>query len=313
MLTIAVSSRSLFHIEDGHDIFATKGQEAFDAYMREKEDIPLRPGPAFPIVRKLLALNSGTGLNRDRVDVVMLSRNSPDAGMRVMNSIQHYGLDIERAVFCSGTDRFRYAKEFGAHLFLSANPTDVRTAIEHGIAAATMLPVEQADEEDNLELRIAFDGDAVLFSAEADECYRAHGLETFRRTEVEKANVPLGDGPMKTFLKALQEVQGQFPQGKAPLKIALVTARGMPSHARVIHTLRSWGLYVDEAIFAGGLPKGPLLKAFGATIFFDDTQRNIDSAVSYDIPSGHVPFGSGQGIVREAPAAPAEVPAPAAA
>ena len=297
MLTIAVSSRSLFHIEDGHDIFASKGQAEFDAYMREKEDIPLKPGVAFPLVKKLLALNTHRGHLRDRVDVVLLSRNSPDAGMRVMNSVQHFGLDIERAVFCSGTDRFRYALALGTHLFLSANSDDVRTAIGHGLAAATMFPGERAEDSDSSEVRIAFDGDSVLFSSEADECYRKFGLEAFRRSEAENATIPLGDGPFKRVLMALKELQKQYPAGCAPLKVGLVTARGIPSHGRVIQTLRSWDLYVDEVVFAGGCPKGPLLQAFGADIFFDDTQKNIDSAVSCDITSGHVPFGSGHGIV----------------
>ena len=300
MLTIAVSSRSLFHIEDGHQVFVEKGQADFDSYMREKENTPLRPGVAFPLVKKLLALNTKQGSGRDRVDVVVLSRNSPDAGMRVMNSIQHYDLDIERAVFCSGTDRFRYAKALGAHLFMSANSDDVKTAISHGLAAATMLPVERTEDFDESEVRIAFDGDSVLFSSEADDCYRAHGLEAFRETEAAKAGIPLGDGPFKQVLVALHELQNMFPPEKCPLKVGLVTARGMPSHGRVIQTLRSWNIRVDVAVFAGGRPKGTLLQAFGADIFFDDTQKNIDSAVSCDIASGHVPFGSGQGIVAPA-------------
>jgi 5'-nucleotidase len=309
ILTIAVSSRSLFHIEDGNEIFEKEGQAAFNEYMRSKENVPLRPGPAFALVRKLLALNTVRGpLPRDRVEVVLLSRNSPDAGMRVMNSIAHYGLDIEAAVFSQGEDRFSYASALGAHLFLSASPVDVRNAIEHGIAAATMLPVECSEEATDAEVRIAFDGDSVLFSDEADACYLANGLEAFRQHEVERANVPLGAGPFKAFLEALHELQKQFPEEDSPIKVGLVTARGMPSHARVINTLRSWGIHLDQAIFCSGRPKGPLLKTFRADIFFDDTQKNIDSARSCDIPSGHVPYGHG-GIVAAASAASAEAPA----
>ena len=304
MLTIAVSSRSLFHIEDGNKIFEEQGQEAFNDYMRSKENVPLRPGAAFPLVRKLLALNTTRSPQpRDRVDVVLLSRNSPDAGMRVMNSIEHYGLDIERAAFSQGGDRFRYARAMGAHLFLSANPSDVRMAVEHGIAAATMLPVECADHSHDHEVRIAFDGDSVLFDSEADDCYRAEGLEAFRKHEVEKANIPLGDGPFKKFLSALHALQKEFPAESSPIKVGLVTARGMPSHARVLNTLRHWGIHLDEAIFCGGLPKGPLLEAFGADIFFDDTQKNIDSAVSCNVPSGHVPYGHGGIVAQELKAA----------
>lgn len=300
MLTIAVSSRALFHIEDGNDIFESQGQEAFNQYMRSKENVPLRPGAAFPLVKKLLALNSvKSPAPRDRVDVILLSRNSPDAGMRVRNSIEHYGLDIERAVFCQGADRFRYAKALGAHLFLSANPGDVQAAIGHGIAAATILPAEREDTLDESQIRIAFDGDSVLFNSEADDCYRENGLEAFRQHEIEKAHIPLGDGPFKQFLQALHDLQKQFPVEASPVKVGLVTARGMPSDARVLHTLRHWGIHLDEAIFCGGLAKGPLLRAFGADIFFDDTLKNIDSAVSHDVCSGHVPYGSGHGIVAE--------------
>jgi 5'-nucleotidase len=202
MLTIAVSSRSLFHIEDGNHIFETQGQEAFDAYMREKENIPLRPGAAFHLVQKLLALNSLRDPSLPKgVEVVMLSRNSPDAGMRAMNSVAHYGLDIERAVFCRGADRFRYAKALGAHLFLSANAKDVKSAVDEGIAAATLVPSEGAETLSNNEVRVAFDGDSVLFSAEADECYRRDGLDAFRQHEVEKAGIPLGPGPFKSLLQ----------------------------------------------------------------------------------------------------------------
>lgn len=301
MLTIAVSSRTLFHLEDSHEVFVSKGQNAFNEYMKSKENTPLRPGTAFSLVRKLLELNSGRGSSkRDRVEVILLSRNSPDAGMRVMNSIEHYGLDIERAVFSQGTDRFRYARALGAHLFLSATPSDVKTAIESGIAAATILPSETTDASEDKVVRIAFDGDSVLFNSEADDVYRERGLEAFRQQEVEKANVPLGAGPFKVFLEELHTIQKSFNAEDCPIKVALVTARGMPAHARVLHTLRHWDIRLDEGIFAAGCPKGPLLEAFGADIFFDDTQKNIESAHNHNIPGGHVPFGTGQGIVGDA-------------
>jgi 5'-nucleotidase len=301
MLTIAVSSRSLFQIEDGNKIFETEGQDAFNEYMRSKEDTPLRKGVAFPLVRKLLGLNSLSPNSEPLVEVVMLSRNSPDAGMRVMNSIQHYGLNIERAVFSQGLDRFKYAKALGAHLFLSTAPADVKRAIDHGLAAATMLPVEQADDTTDSTVRIAFDGDSVLFSSEADECYRENGLDAFRKSELANANIPLGAGPFKIFLEEIHRLQQVLPKENPQLRMALVTARGMPAHARVLHTLRSWDIRIDEGIFAAGCPKGPLLEAFSADIFFDDTHRNIDSARSCNVVSGHVPFGSGHGIVNNSP------------
>ena len=304
MLTVAVSSRSLFHMEDGNQIFIEKGQKAFNDYMRDKENVVLRPGPAFSLVKKLLALNSHVrDVHTKGVEVVLLSRNSPDAGMRVMNSIKHYSLDIERAVFSQGADRFRYAKALGAHLFLSTTHSDVQNAIAHGIAAATLLPSEREMEDGDGIVRIALDGDAVIFSAEADECYQKHGLEVFRESETANAHIPLGAGPFKEFLVGLQALQRSFPVGEAPVKIALVTARGMPAHERVIHTLRHWGIVLDEAFFAAGLSKGPLLEAFGADMFFDDTEKNIASARSCNVVSGHVPFGNGQGIVQEAIAA----------
>lgn len=304
MLIIAVSSRALFHIEDGNNIFEEQGQEAFDAYMRSKENMPLRPGTAFKLVKKLLALNTTTfPEKRDRVEIVLLSRNSPDAGLRVMNSIAHYGLDIERAAFCQGGDRFKYAKALGAQLFLSANPGDVEAAMSNGLAAATMLPKETDEDTADNEVRIAFDGDSVLFSDEADETYRKQGLQAFRDSELAQVDKPLGDGPFRPLLEELHKLQKSFADKENdPIRVALVTARGMPAHGRVIKTLRSWGVEVDEIIFAGGAPKGPLLRAFGADIFFDDTKRNIESAESCDIASGHVPYGCG-GIVAEEPEA----------
>lgn len=299
MLTVAVSSRSLFHMEDSHVIFEEQGQEAFNRYMFGKENIPLRPGTAFHLVKKLLAVNAALPEGADKskgVQVVLLSRNSPEAGMRIMNSIAHYGLNIERAVFSQGADRFRYAKALGADLFLSATPADVKIAVGQGLAAATMLPAERSLDDSDPVVRIAFDGDSVLFSSEADEHYQKFGLAAFHESESRNAGVPLGAGPFKTVLERLCELQSCFEEGKAPVKIALVTARGMPSHARVMHTLRTWDIKLDEAVFAAGQPKGELLEAFGADIFFDDMAKNIDSARSRQVVSGHVPYGNGQGI-----------------
>jgi len=303
VLTVAVSSRALFHIGDGDEIFQTQGREAFNAYMREKEHVPLRPGPAFGLVKKLLALNANDGSPRTRVEIILMSRNSTDAGLRVMESVRHYGLPIEQAVFCAGGDRPAYALAMGAHLFLSTSPDDVKMAINAGLAAATMMPSETPEDQCDPTIRIAFDGDSVLFSSEADEVFRAEGLDRFRESEVLNAKIPLGAGPFKGFLEALCLLQKGFSGDTCPVKLALVTARGMPAHARVIHTLRAWGVVVDVAIFAGGKPKGPLLRAFGADVFFDDTHKNVDSGRSHAITSCHVPFGTGHGIVLESPAA----------
>lgn len=306
MLSIAVSTRALFHIEDGNHIYESQGQEAFDEYMLQKADVPLRPGTAFPLVRKLLALNKP---DRPRlVDVVVLSRNSPAAGIRIGNSIVSNNLDIKSIILCKGTDRFRYAAALGVHLFLSANHKDVETAIKHGIAAATLMPSERDIQEGESDIRIAFDGDSVLFSDEADKEYLEHGLEHFHKTELEKASTPLPGGPFKRVLEEFCNLRRELG-ADCPVRLGLVTARGVPSHGRVLNTLRSWNLVLDEAIFANGAPKGPLLKAFGADIFFDDAQKNISSACENNIPSGHVPFGHG-GIVRDAQSTPAPTPTP---
>lgn len=290
ILTIAVSSRALFHMEDGNAIWEKKGQAAFNAYMREKENDPLRPGTAFPLVRKLLALNKDP--NRPLVNVVILSRNSPDAGVRILKSVEHYGLKMAQAMFSQGSDRFRYVSAVGAQLFLSGNHADVHKAISNGIAAATITPKETAHMEDPT-IKIAFDGDSVLFGSESDDAYRSLGLEHFINHENENRSIPMQGGPFKDFVMALKQVQEAFPTGECPLKLALVTARGIQSHERVFTTLRDWGLTLDEVMFCGGTAKGPILKAFGADIFFDDTQSNLNSALDYDIASGHVPFGAG--------------------
>jgi 5'-nucleotidase len=303
MLTIAVSSRALFHTGDGDKIFQTKGAEAFNAYMRSKEGVALRPGPAFNLVRKLLALNSqGASNKRDRVEVVLLSRNSPDAGIRIMHSILHYGLNIERAVFSQGGDRFRYAAAFGAQLFLSTNPSDVIAAMQHGVAAATMVPKIDEVGEDSV-VRICFDGDSVLFSSEADHINQTQGLLAFELAEQEKANTPLQAGPFKAFITELQTLQAYYPLEEGPLRVGLCTARGVPAHERALKTLRSWGIRLDEAVFCGGLPKGPLLKAFGADIFFDDAPKHVESANQHDVFAAHVPYGNGQGIFVDPQAA----------
>ncbi|WP_375732001.1 5'-nucleotidase [Xylella fastidiosa subsp. multiplex] len=306
LLTVAVTSRALFDLEEGHALFERDGVDAYAHYQRAHEDDVLQPGVAFPVVRKLLALNRGEGGDIPRVEVILLSRNSADTGLRIFNSIQHYGLEIVRAAFTSGEATWRYAKPFDTDLFLSANPVDVRLALEHGIAAATIMPrmpgerVEDAvavsDNECSslpVQLRIAFDGDAVIFGDEGERISREQGMEAFARHERERAREPLTGGPFRNFLSALQALQTAFPSGEAsPIRTALVTARSAPAHERVIRTLREWGVRLDEALFLGGRHKGPFLEAFGADIFFDDSQHNIDSARQHQsVAAGHVPHG----------------------
>lgn len=289
-LVIAITARALFDMEDSHALFQREGVEAFSAYQRVREDDPLSPGIAFPLVRKLLALNRQVPADAPRVEVILLSRNSADTGLRIFNSIQHHGLDIRRATFTSGAPVWPYIRPFGAQLFLSANPESVRQALEAGVGAATILPAGAAVSRHD-QLRIAFDGDAVIFGDESERVSREQGIEAFGIHERERAREPLSGGPFRGFLQALHDLQEAFPPGEgAPIRTALVTARSAPAHERVIRTLREWGVRLDEALFLGGRDKGEFLEAFGADIFFDDSLHNIDSARRH-VAAGHVPHG----------------------
>jgi len=285
-LVVAISSRALFDLEASHEVFEQEGHDAYCRYQIEHEEDVLAPGVAFGPVKKLLALNEES---RQRVEVILLSRNSADTGLRVFNSITHHGLDITRAAFTSGARPWRYAAPFGAHLFLSADPEDVRAALEAGCAAATLVPRRQPREGTG-DLRIAFDGDAVLFSDAAERVFKEKGLEAFAESEKSAANEPLPGGPFKRFLEALCRIQAEFPQDACPIRTALVTSRSAPAHERVIRTLRAWSIRIDEALFLGGMPKGEFLRAFGADIFFDDQHTHVGSAAEH-VAAGHVPHG----------------------
>ncbi|NEX20601.1 5'-nucleotidase [Thiorhodococcus mannitoliphagus] len=289
-LIVAISSRALFDLTESHRIFETEGVQAYYEYQVAHEAEILEPGVAFPLVRKLMSLNDSLG-DRGRVEVILLSRNSSDTGLRVLTSAHHHGLDISRAAFTGGTSPYRYVSAFGAHLFLSADPDDVRLALAAGCAAATVLPSSAAAaEHDDDQLRIAFDGDAVLFSDEAERLYREQGLAVFNERESAAAHEPLPDGPFKGLLAAIHQLQTLFPVDASPLRTALVTARGAPSHERVIRTLRAWGIRIDEALFLGGLSKARFLAAFDADIFFDDQTHHCEAARLH-VATGHVPHG----------------------
>ncbi len=285
-LVVGISSRALFDLDESHQLYQEKGIEAYAKYQIAHEDDILAPGTAYALVKKLLALQlEGKSL----VEVVLLSRNSPDTGLRIFNSIQHYELEIERAAFTSGQGPHAYARAFGTHLFLSAHPEDVKDALDAGYAAATIFPSSKQRSESQ-QLKIAFDGDAVLFSDEAEQVYQQDGLQAFKASEQAAANEPLSGGPFKRFLGALHAVQQAFPQASSPIRTALVTARSAPAHERVIRTLRAWDIRIDEALFLGGIDKGTFLRAFNADIFFDDQSTHCDSA-SQHVPTGHVPHG----------------------
>lgn len=288
-LIVAITSRALFHLEDSNTLFEREGLEAYAAHQRAKENEPLQPGIAFPLVRKLLRLNQIGETPANRVQVVLLSRNSSDTGLRIFNSIEHHRLDIRQAVFTGGAAVYPYIRPFGAQLFLSANPASVRGALDHGIAAATILPA-LAPAETHEQLRIAFDGDAVIFGDESERISQEQGLAAFSANERALAEQPLTGGPFQAFLAALHRLQAAFPEEGSPLRTALVTARSAPAHKRVILTLRHWGVRLDEALFLGGRAKGPFLKAFAADIFFDDSTSNIESAREH-VAAGHVPHG----------------------
>ena len=286
-LVIAISSRALFDLAESHRVYEEEGLDAYQKYQIAREEEPLQPGGAFSLVKKLLHLNDL--LEQSPVEVILLSRNSADTGLRVFNSIAHYGLDISRAAFCSGDSPYRYISAFNSHLFLSTNGADVRQALELGVAAATILPSNTSAAQQDL-LKIAFDGDAVLFSDESEQIYKHGGLQAFTDNELEAVDRPLSGGPFKPVLAALQQIQMAFPVGEAPLRTCLVTARSAPAHERVIKTLRAWNIRIDESLFLGGLDKGEFLQAFDADIFFDDQEAHCDSARNH-VATGHVPHG----------------------
>jgi len=287
-LIVAISSRALFDLAESHALFESEGLDAYRRYQMAREDELLAPGIAFPLVQKLLRLNAAVA-EAPHVEVILLSRNSADTGLRIFNSIERYGLDIVRAAFTGGASTSPYVNSFGAQLFLSANPESVAGALDAGIAAATILP-SKAPLSASDELRIAFDGDAVIFGDESERVSHEQGIEAFHRHESEMAEKPLSGGPFRGFLAALHRLQAAFPADASPIRTALVTARSAPAHKRVILTLRSWGVRLDEALFLGGRDKGPFLQAFGADIFFDDSHANVESARRH-VTAGHVPHG----------------------
>jgi len=289
-LVIAISSSALFDLTESAKIFNEKGVDAYSRYQVEHENSILEPGEAFPLVKKLLAVNELTS-NKQLVEVILLSRNSADSGLRVFNSIEHHDLAISRAAFCGGIDPWRYIRAFQCDLFLSGNAADVRIALEQGVAAATMLPSEaESTALDDQILRFAFDGDAVLFSDESERIYKRSGLEAFTKNEKKEADQPMSGGPFKHFLSSLQILQSKFDQSDCPIRTALVTARSAPAHERVIKTLRDWNIRLDESLFLGGMPKGEFLQAYGADVFFDDQETHCDSASQF-VTTGHVPHG----------------------
>ncbi|MCX7255733.1 MAG: 5'-nucleotidase [Polaromonas sp.] len=316
-LVVAISSRALFDFEEENQVFETGlapepatpaapgaplGVKKDAAYMQlqlDRLDVPAKPGVAFSLVKKLLAFNEVPELlneaasgaaPRKRVEVVILSRNDPVSGMRVFRSAQHYGLAIQRGTFTRGAAPWRYLKPLHANLFLSTHLSDVRAALEANVPAAQVYPqsAHASDAHPN-EVRIAFDGDAVLFSDEAEAVFQAQGLSAFQAHERDKAAQPLLAGPFKPLLEALQRLQ-QAGTSRMRLRTALVTARSAPAHERAIRTLMNWNIEIDEAMFLGGLAKGEFLREFEPDFFFDDQTGHVNSAARH-VPAGHVVSG----------------------
>ncbi len=286
-LVVAISSRALFDFEEENRTFDRDGEAAYIAMQFARLDVTAREGVAFPLVKKLLAFNTPQA---QRVEVVILSKNDPVSGLRVFRSAAKAGLKLERGVFTRGRSPYRYLDSLKANLFLSANENDVMSALEAKCPAARVYPESaQAASRHADEVRIAFDGDAVLFSDEAERVYQRDGLEAFTRHETARALQPLPPGPFKPLLEALHHLQSEKDL-PITLRTALVTARSAPAHERAVRTLMEWNVAVDEAMFLGGLDKGAFLRAFEPDFYFDDQRRHIDSARVH-VAAGHVPFG----------------------
>ena len=285
-LVVAISSRALFDFEEENRVFEAGDDRAYMQLQLQRVEQPARPGVAFSLVNKLLAFNA----DAPRVEVVILSRNDPVSGMRVFRSAQHYGLTVQRGVFTRGQSPWRYLKPLAANLFLSTNEADVRSALGAGVPAARVYPHSaRASAAHPDEVRIAFDGDAVLFSDEAEVVFQRDGLAAFQDHERDRADTPLPAGPFKPLLQALHRLQSS-PVAGMRIRTVLVTARSAPAHERAVRTLMDWRIEVDEAMFLGGLAKGEFLREFEPDFFFDDQTGHIESAAMH-VPAGHVAHG----------------------
>jgi 5'-nucleotidase len=295
-LVVAVASSALFDLSESDAVFVEKGAEAYREYQRRMESETLSPGVAFSFIRRLLTLNRPDE-DDEPVEVILLSRNDPDTGLRVMNSIEAHGLPISRAVFVSGGDPFRYIDAFNASLFLSADERNVKEAIMKGLPAGRVLASTYTDDRNDHELRIAFDFDCVLADDEAERIYQLEGLEGFQQSEIKKALEPHNPGPLKRLLAEIGKIQQkEISRAQADaryrpiIRTAIVTSRNAPAHKRVVTTLRSWGIRVDETFFLGGMDKGRILQEFKPHLFFDDQMTHAGPAAG-TAPSVHVPFG----------------------
>lgn len=288
-LVVGISSRALFDLEEENRIYEQEGLEAYSKYQIEHENEVLSPGTAFPLIKALNKLNTD---GHHLTEIIVMSRNSADTSLRIFNSIEYYGLNISRAALVGGTSVAPYLNAFRTDLFLSASEADVQEAINANIASGIIcshsdFPIDP--EDDIKQIKIAFDGDAVIFSDESERIYQTEGLQAFAEHERKNAQSPLPEGPFAKLLKTISLIQKEFPKESAPIRTALVTARNAPAHERVVRTLRAWDVRIDEAFFLGGIEKSEVLKAFGANIFFDDQSVHTDPAAKL-VPAARVPI-----------------------
>ncbi len=289
-MVIAISSRALFDLDDSDRVYREEGLASFIEYQTMHEDNVLGTGVAFPLIKRLLNVKYPDS-DENAFEVILVSRNNANTGLRVFNSIEKYNLNITRAAFTSGHAPYEYLRAFNSSLFLSAEHEDVRLALKNNFAAAAILKGVDYRDDDTEELRIAFDGDAVLFSDEAEKIFQEKGLEEFKKSESDNSDIPLTPGPFKNFLQGLNNIQKAFENSpKKPIRTALVTARNSPSHKRAIKTLRHWGINIDESFFLGGLSKVPILEIFKPHIYFDDQNTYCEPASSV-VPTGQVLYG----------------------
>jgi len=295
-LVIGVSSRALFDLTKENEIYENEGLEAYSRYQLEHENDILKPGTGFALINSMLGINQIDN-NTRRIEVVIVSRNSADTSLRISNSIDHYNLDVTRAVFTGGEPVAKYLDAFDVDLFLSATEEDVQAAVRSKVTSGLIYDSPSADPQYQLEqIRIAFDGDAVLFSEESELIYQQQGLEAFIKHEKINAKKPLPEGPFAKLLKTLSylqfDLESNDKQAVPPIRTALVTARNSPAHERVIRTLRTWNVRIDETFFLGGVSKDKILTAFSPHIFFDDQHRHCDAA-SKLVPTARVPYKNG--------------------
>nr|XP_033809547.1 cytosolic 5'-nucleotidase 1A [Geotrypetes seraphini] len=308
-ITIAVSSLALFRMEEEQKIYREQGLEEYVKYQLEHENEPLKPGAAFPFVKALEAVNKHLREiypdSEDLFDIVLVTNNHAQVGVRLINTINHYNLFIERFCMTGGNSPIGYLKAYHTNLYLSSDSQKVQEAIQEGIAAATVFSPSKEVQVCEQQLRVAFDGDAVLFSDESEQIVKAHGLDKFFEHEKTYENKPLAQGPLKGFLEALGKLQKKFYckglRMECPIRTYLVTARSAASSgARALKTLRSWGLETDEALFLAGAPKGPLLEKIRPHIFFDDQMFHVEGAKEMGTVAAHVPYGVAQKYMRTA-------------